>query len=86
MKASSIFLHTSSYEGQATVFVEALYCGMQVVCFDVGRQHSDENMFVCKDKNEMLQKLELLLLEKQERKQILLQSMDDTVEQVMALY
>ena len=87
MKAASIFLHPSSYEGQATVFVEALYCGMNVICFNVGRLHSDENMFVCNTNNEMLDILKHLLTNnKSARKQILIRSMDDTVKEVMALY
>lgn len=86
MKASSIFLHTSSYEGQATVFVEALYCGMEVVCFDVGRLHSNENMVVCKDRYEMEATIKQSLRDKKERKQVLVQSMDDTVKEIVALY
>jgi glycosyltransferase involved in cell wall biosynthesis len=87
MKASHVFLHTSSYEGQAAVFVEALYCGMQVVCFDVGRLHSDENMFVCRNNDEMLDVVKnLLAKERTERKNILVRSMDDTVKEVVALY
>jgi glycosyltransferase involved in cell wall biosynthesis len=86
MKASNIFLHTSSYEGQATVFVESLYCGMKVICFDVGRLHSNENMFVCNDEAAMLETLRIQLQAQEQRKSILVQSMDDTVKQVMALY
>lgn len=87
MKASGIFLHTSNYEGQAAVFGEALYCGMQVVSFDVGRLHSNENMFVCENRDKMFKVLtQILAIETVERKQILLQSMDDTVEQVINLF
>lgn len=87
MKSSNIFLHTSSYEGQATVFVEALYCGMDIVCFDVGRLHSDENMFVCNSNEEMLNVLkELLVNKKSTRKNILVRSMDNTVKEIMSLY
>jgi glycosyltransferase involved in cell wall biosynthesis len=87
MKSSSIFLHTSYYEGQATVFVEALYCGMNVVCFDVGRLHSKEQMFICSNEQEMLEALLKLLTYKNIlRKNILLQSMDDTVKTIVNLY
>ncbi len=36
MMQSKIFLHTSSYESQGLVFLEALYCGLYVVSFNVG--------------------------------------------------
>jgi glycosyltransferase involved in cell wall biosynthesis len=86
MKSSNIFLHTSSYEGQATVFVEALYCGMKVICFDVGRLHSNENMFVCINSDDMLNYLKSVLDSKGSRKNILVRSMDDTVKEIIALY
>lgn len=87
MKSSNIFLHTSSYEGQAAVFVEALYCGMDIVCFDVGRLHSNENMFVCQNDEEMQNVLQKLLVNnKQEKKSILIKSIDDTVWEIMNLF
>jgi len=61
MQKSKIFLHTSSYEGQSTVIMEALATGLSIVCFDVGRVHAEGKVWVCKDKMEMLLKLKELL-------------------------
>ena len=36
MLRSKVFLHTAHYESQGYVFLEALFAGLPVVCFDVG--------------------------------------------------
>ena len=36
MLRSKVFLHTAQYESQGYVFLEALFAGLPVVCFDVG--------------------------------------------------
>jgi glycosyltransferase involved in cell wall biosynthesis len=41
MQRTQVLLHTSRYEGHSTVISEALSCGCQVVCFDVGRTESE---------------------------------------------
>ena len=63
MSQSKILLHTSSYEGQATVITEALSYGMTIVCFDVGRIGSHPKIYVCRNKEEMLNTLKRLLKE-----------------------
>jgi 1,2-diacylglycerol 3-alpha-glucosyltransferase len=60
MQRSKILLHTSSFEGQALVFSEALSCGMTVVCFNVGRI-SAEKMIVCSNEEQMISELSKLL-------------------------
>ena len=53
MRKSRILLHPSITEGQATVFTEALACGMRVACFDVGRIDAEGRMFIAKDEEEL---------------------------------
>ena len=55
MEQSKILLHTSAYEGQATVITEALAAGMTVVCFDVGRIADHEKIKICQNTEEMRQ-------------------------------
>ncbi len=87
MNESKILLHTSSYEGQGMVMMEALACGMTVVCFDVGRVLSNEKMFVCMDKEMMLLKLkELLSNDDFNFDPIELQTMDNTVKIFAKIY
>jgi len=70
MQEAKILLHTSEFEGQATVITEALAFGMTVVCFDVGRisDHAhrpdgQEKIHVCGDEKEMMPVLKNLLHE-----------------------
>lgn len=77
---SKVFLHTSLAEGQAAVFSEALYCGLNVVCFDVGRITEDcYKMHVCKSEKEMVEKMEILLSSELNFDPVLLRTIDDTV-------
>lgn len=61
MQQSRIFLHTSSYEGFATVIMEALYAGAQVICFCKPMKEPINQLYVVDNKREMLQKLKELL-------------------------
>jgi len=61
LNKSKIFLHTSFYEGQSTVMMEALVMGLTIVCFDVGRIHVEGKVIVCKDKKDMVIQLKKLL-------------------------
>jgi glycosyltransferase involved in cell wall biosynthesis len=85
MNKSKIFLHTSSYEGQSTVIMEALAMGLNIVCFDVGRIHH-EKINVCANKDEMIQKLKTLLSANLDFKPQILLSSEDTVREFMKVY
>ncbi len=61
MQKSKLFLHTSGYEGQSTVIMEALANGLTVVCFDIGRAHVEGKIWPCKNKEEMIEKLKELM-------------------------
>ena len=42
MQQSKIFLHTSTYESQGYVFVEALHLGMYIVSLKTGLAHENK--------------------------------------------
>lgn len=86
MQQSKIFLHTSSYEGQSTVIAEALANGLTVVCFDVGRTHVKDKIWVCADKQNMLNKLKELLALSLSYEPVITATTDDMVNSFFKLY
>ncbi len=82
---SKIFLHTSNYEGQSTVIMEAISLGLPVVCFDVGRV-DNEKIKVCKDKDEMVSKLRELLSQKIDYSPAIALTTEDTVREFIKIY
>lgn len=85
MNRSKILLHTSHYEGQSTVMLEALAMGLKVVCFNVGRVNS-ANIKVCIDKEVMIAQIRTLLSQSSEYKPEVLQTSDETVKEFYKLY
>jgi glycosyltransferase involved in cell wall biosynthesis len=85
MNRSKILLHTSSYEGQSTVIMEALAMGLTVVCFDIGRMNSDR-IKVCATKDEMVMQIKALLSNKLDHSPQVLFSMNDTVKEFVKVY
>jgi Glycosyltransferase len=61
MQQSRIFLHTSSYEGFATVITEALYAGAHVVCFCKPMKEPINQLYVVENKKQMIDKVRELL-------------------------
>jgi glycosyltransferase involved in cell wall biosynthesis len=53
MAQSTVLLHTSEYEGQGWVLLEALHYGASVVCFDVGYTMAHPQMHVCQSTADM---------------------------------
>lgn len=53
MAQSTVLLHTSEYEGQGWVLLEALQYGASVVCFDVGYTMVHPKMHVCQSTADM---------------------------------
>jgi glycosyltransferase involved in cell wall biosynthesis len=86
MAQSKILLHTSSYESQGYVFMEALYCGMTVVSFDVGYLGHTEKAFKCADKQEMIANLRKLLNQKLAYDQVLIKPIEETVQEFLEIY
>lgn len=64
MEKSKILVHTSSFESQGYVFLEALSKGMTIVSFDVGIARASEKWFIVKSKEEFICVLNKLLVEK----------------------
>lgn len=83
---SKILLHPSTYESQGYIFPESLYCGLTVVCFDVGYTIESEKMIVCKDRTEMFDRLKLLIKNQSDFEPILMKSIDETVSEFQRLY
>ncbi|MGH7451508.1 MAG: glycosyltransferase [bacterium] len=86
MAQSKILLHTSSHESQGYVFMEALYCGMTVVSFDVGYLGQTEKAIRCIGKEEMLANLRKLLKQQLNHDRVLLKPIEETVDEFRALY
>ena len=63
MQQSRIFLHTSSYEGFATVITEALYAGAHVICFCKPMKEPIDQLNVVDNKKQMIDKIKELLQE-----------------------
>jgi glycosyltransferase involved in cell wall biosynthesis len=86
MAQSKILLHTSSHESQGYVFMEALYCGMTVVSFDVGYQGQTGKAIRCLSKEEMLANLRKLLKQRLNHDRVLLKPIEETVAEFSKLY
>lgn len=57
---SKILVHTSIYEGQSTVIMEALAVGLNTVCYNIGHI-PHEKIFVCENKAMMMDRLRAIL-------------------------
>ena len=87
MNDARVFLHPSTYEGNATVLAEALYAGCQVVSFQGLSRSPVENLRICENEEQMFRTLEQLLTGPAwPIKRVLFNSMDDTARNVMGLY
>jgi glycosyltransferase involved in cell wall biosynthesis len=86
MAQSKILLHTSLHESQGYVFMEALYCGMAVVSFDVGYRGQTEKAIKCLDKKDMLTKLRELLKQQLHYERVLIKPIEETVTEFLELY
>jgi glycosyltransferase involved in cell wall biosynthesis len=86
LKQSKIFLHTSKYESAGYVFLESLASGCELVCFHVGFVPESTKSHICKDKNEMIEKIKLLLLSKLGHNPVAVPTIEETVQQFATLY
>lgn len=86
MQRSKIFLHTSSYEGQSMVITEALACGLNIVCFNIGRVAMEGKIWVCKNKEEMLIALKKLIPSPLTYEPVISITSDDTVKEFLKVY
>jgi glycosyltransferase involved in cell wall biosynthesis len=87
MNKSKIFLHTSRYEGNSTVLIEALYSGCKVVSTCALSERTTENIFVESERESLLERLQKLLSQKQlDAKQVLFNAIDDSAKIVIDLF
>ncbi len=86
MAQSKILLHTSLYESQGLVFLEALYCGLYVISFNVGFLPGSEKVFMCKSKQEMLNAIRTLLCKKNKYNQEIHVTVEDTAKKFNEIY
>ena len=85
MSQSKMFLHTSTYEGNSTVLMEALYSGCQVVSTCPLANKSVEHLFVGKNPDELLKQLHLLLSSSIDQKQVVFNTMDHSATRIIKL-
>jgi glycosyltransferase involved in cell wall biosynthesis len=85
MNQSRIFLHTSLYEGNSTVLMEALYSGCQVVSTQSLSEAPVENLFVSADRIALVQQLSTLLNQTPVPRQVLFNTMDRSAKKIMDL-
>jgi glycosyltransferase involved in cell wall biosynthesis len=86
MKQSRILLHTSSYEGYAAVFSEALYAGCYCVSFVDPGDEKNYKWKIVTTKDEMIMECTQILSGDADYSAIVLHRMEDSVHQVMQLY
>lgn len=86
MAQSKILLHPSLHESQGYVFMEALYCGMAVVSFDVGYLGQTEKAIRCIDKEDMFVNLRKLLRQPLPYNRVLIKPIEETVHEFLELY
>jgi glycosyltransferase involved in cell wall biosynthesis len=86
MRKARILLHTSRFEGQGYVFLEALGSGMQVVCRNVGYAGDGAAVHRCGSNEEILAVLDRLLTTPWRSAQPDVLNMDWTVREFERLY
>ncbi len=86
IQRSKIFLHTSNYESQGYVFLEALFLGMYLVSFEVGIAQEHPKWSVAENEEDMLQKLKLLMSQAKTYDSVMLYDVADTVEAFAEVY
>jgi glycosyltransferase involved in cell wall biosynthesis len=86
MRRAKILLHTSKFEGQGYVFLEALGSGMQVVYRNVGYTGDGAAVHRCESNEEILAVLDRLLSTPWRSTQRHVLDMDWTVREFERLY
>lgn len=86
MNQSKVFLHTSHYEGNSTVLMEALYSGCRVMSTCALSHKQTEHLFVSTDRRELKQQLLLALQNYRDAAgRVVFNTMDDTARRMVAL-
>lgn len=85
MNQSKLFLHTSHYEGNSTVLMEALYSGCQVISTQKLSNESVQNLHTKTDTADLVKRVLELLSQKKEAERVKFNTMDDSAKQMMKL-
>lgn len=87
MNQSKVFLHTSHYEGNSTVLMEALYSGCRVLSTCALSHKETQNLFVSTDRNALKQILISVLGDKEYQvSRVVFNTMDDTARRMVGLF
>jgi len=86
MLRSKVFLHTARYESQGYVFLEALFAGLPVVCFDVGYTGASDRVVRCAALPAMADAVADLLRTSLRYTQVAVPTTEDTVRAFEPLY
>jgi len=86
MRHANILLHTSRYEGQGYVFLEALAAGMRVVCREVGYTGEGPAAYTCTSNEEMVDVLKRLLDAARPKEEVRVESIDCTARAFEKIY
>jgi glycosyltransferase involved in cell wall biosynthesis len=87
MNQSKVFLHTSHYEGNSTVLMEALYSGCRVLSTCALSHKETQNLFVSTDRNALRQILISVLGDKEYQvSRMIFNTMDETARRMVGLF
>ena len=86
MRRSRVFMHTSRFEGQGYVFLEALHAGLPVVCYHVGHTNGSDRIWRCDTPEELAKSAAQLLLKPQGHASTTLVTDSETVRSFDAVY
>ena len=85
MNQSKLFLHTSHYEGNSTVLMEALHSGCQVVSTQQLSVSEVKSLYTKRSKTELVNIVIDLLNENKSSERVTFNTMDDSAKQIMQL-
>jgi glycosyltransferase involved in cell wall biosynthesis len=85
MNQSKVFLHTSHYEGNSTVLMEALYSGCQVVSTQQLSNDQVQNLYIRKNRTDLTNCILDTLAQKNKIERVTFNTMDDSAKRMMQL-
>ncbi len=86
MNAGKLFLHTSFYEGNSTVLMEALYSGCKVISTCPLSHQTTENLFIEREHTRLKEKiLKLLSQNSSVQKRVVFNTMDRSAQRIVDL-
>jgi glycosyltransferase involved in cell wall biosynthesis len=86
LSKAKIFLHTSEYEASSHVMLEANYCGLPTVSYNVGYHPMNNLNYNCVSIDEMIQRIELLLKNPSPKTTSIIPTINETVKAYRKLY